>query len=416
VDPKKIINESNGLLKEREPELTAEEYPIYEKLSGMVATQPDLAVTVLEGMMGDKELPSPAFELILGNAYFTAGQKDKAEVRYLSAVKRYPTFLRAWDNLGVLYYTLDRCPQAITCFTKALTLGDRDPSTYGLLGYCLEHTGSLVASEMAYIQAIAEDPQNADWMSGLLRIYVQRKEYGQAEALAKELIEIHPSEHDLWLTEANILINEDKKLEAMVVLEASAGVGVANAEELNLLADIYAEQGFEPEAASTYRRVMAVAPAMGERKLIRFAQSLIATGKLDEASAVLDGVPASLSHASNIAFLQARSDIFAARRNWSEARNEIQKLLVLEPLNGRALLSLGYAYIGLKDWAQASFAFSAALAVPDAAYRASFELANIELKNRHFDKCVEYLEKALSIERTDELEDYAARVKALLDK
>ena len=45
---------------------------------------------------------------------------------------------------------------------------------------------------------------------------------------------------------------------------------------------------------------------------------------------------------------------------------------------------------------------------------ASLELANIELKNRHYAKSVEYLQKALSIEKTDAVEDFLARVKTMV--
>ena len=61
----------------------------------------------------------------------------------------------------------------------------------------------------------------------------------------------------------------------------------------------------------------------------------------------------------------------------------------------------------------ATFAFEAALQIPDCTYRASLELANIELKNRHYDKCVEFLEQALKIERTASVEDYLARIRTL---
>ena len=105
LDPKRIINESNGFLKEREPEMSAEEYALYEKVVEMISTQPDFALKLLEAMVNDKEPPSPAFEFILGNAYYAAGQTAKAEASYRSAVTRYPTFLRAWVDLGVLYYT-----------------------------------------------------------------------------------------------------------------------------------------------------------------------------------------------------------------------------------------------------------------------------------------------------------------------
>jgi hypothetical protein len=68
LDAQRIINESSSFLKEREPEMTAEEYALYEKVMNMLATNPAFALRVLEGMMNEREKPSPAFEFILGNA------------------------------------------------------------------------------------------------------------------------------------------------------------------------------------------------------------------------------------------------------------------------------------------------------------------------------------------------------------
>jgi hypothetical protein len=47
---------------------------------------------------------------------------------------------------------------------------------------------------------------------------------------------------------------------------------------------------------------------------------------------------------------------------------------------------------------------------------ASLELANIEIKNRHYTKSVEYLQRALSIEKTDAVQDFLVRVKTLAAK
>ena len=135
LDPKRIINSSYSFLKEKEPEMTAEEYAVYEKVVTSLSSNPEFALKLLEAMMGDKEPPSPAFEFILANVYYSAGQTDQAEARYLSAVKRFPSFIRAWTNLGVLYYTADKFALAQPCFSKAVTLGDHDPATLGLLGY-----------------------------------------------------------------------------------------------------------------------------------------------------------------------------------------------------------------------------------------------------------------------------------------
>jgi DNA replication initiation complex subunit (GINS family) len=77
VDAKRIINESNSFLKEREPEMTEEEYALYEKVVTILSSNPEFAVKLLEAMESEKEPPSPAFEFILGNAYYAAGQNDK---------------------------------------------------------------------------------------------------------------------------------------------------------------------------------------------------------------------------------------------------------------------------------------------------------------------------------------------------
>jgi DNA replication initiation complex subunit (GINS family) len=59
LDPKRIINESNSFLKEREPEMTEEEYALYQKVVTMLASNPSFAVKLLEAMSSDKEAAQP---------------------------------------------------------------------------------------------------------------------------------------------------------------------------------------------------------------------------------------------------------------------------------------------------------------------------------------------------------------------
>ena len=173
VDPKRLVSESNSFLKEREPEMTTEEYALYETVVTMLGTKPEFALRLLEGMRDEKEKPSPAFEFILGNAYYAAGELTKSEASYRAALERYPAFLRAWNNLGVLYYSAERYADAARCFAKSVGLGDREPTTYGLLAFSLERETNFVSAEVAYLQAISGDPTNVEWKEGLLRICIQ---------------------------------------------------------------------------------------------------------------------------------------------------------------------------------------------------------------------------------------------------
>ena len=416
LDPKRIINESNSFLKEREPEMTAEEYALYEKVITMISTNVDFALRMLEAMMDDKEPPSPAFEFILGNVYYAADQVAEAERSYRSAVDRYPDFLRAWVNLGILYYTSDRFADATPCFSKAVVLGDRDPTTFGLLGFCLEKEGNIVSAEMAYMQALSGDPANPDWKEGLLRIYIEGKQYGRAESLVANLIMERPSESRLWLTYASVMLSQGRKVEAVVLLETAVGIGVAGAEELLLLGDLYADQNLAAEAVAIYAKALGPARERGEEKLIQLARTLIAADELEDAEQALATLNKNPSPQGRLALMQCRADLLIARKRWAEARAEAEALLKLAPLDGKALLTLGRTHAEEGDFARAMLAFEAAYQIPDSTYRASLELASIELRNRRYEKSVEYLERALSIQRTDTVEDYLARVKTLLGR
>jgi len=371
----------------------------------MLSSNPDFALKLLEAMMSDKEPPSPAFQFILGNAYYSAGMNAKAEAMYLGAVRRYPTFLRAWSNLGILYYSAGRYAEAIPCFSRSVVLGDRDSTTFGLLGYSLQKQGDLVSAEMAYMQALSGDPGNADWKEGLVGVCIDGKQFARAESLVRNLIRERPSS----------LLSESRKLEATIVLETAVGTGVASVQELTLLGDLYAEQGMVPEAAGIYGKILVPAPELGEQKLVRYAEVLIQDGKLDDAERALDTLGQNRS-GPDVEARKARADLYAARKQWPQVRRELAEVLNEAPLDGRALIGLGRAYAAEDDPVRATLSFEAAYRIPSSAYTASLELANIEIRNRHYAKGVEYLQKALTIEKTDAVQDLLARVKTLVVK
>ncbi|MES1168702.1 MAG: tetratricopeptide repeat protein, partial [Oleiharenicola lentus] len=285
----------SSFLKEREPEMNAEEYALYEKMVGILSSNPTLALKLLENMLKEGEKPSPAFQFILGNAYYAAGDFAKTEASYKGAVHNYPTFLRAWNNLGVLYYTTGRFADAVTAFSRSVSLGDREPTTYGLLGYSLEKEGNVVAAEVSYMQALSGDPGNADWQEGLLRLCLLSRQLGRAEAIGRTLIKTHPTEGRYWLMLANVLLTDNRKLEALAVLELAVGTGVASSDELVLLGDLYAEQGLSAEALVVYTKLLKPVPETGEQKLLRLAQVLAAAGRAAEAENALKALPANLS-------------------------------------------------------------------------------------------------------------------------
>src|SRR5215207_10473692 len=96
LDPKRVINESYSFKRNAEPEMTEEEYALYEKIVDMITVQSDLALKLLQTIISGSAKQSPAFEFVLGNIYFSNNQSDLAEQHYRKAIAGFPTFTRAW--------------------------------------------------------------------------------------------------------------------------------------------------------------------------------------------------------------------------------------------------------------------------------------------------------------------------------
>lgn len=416
LDPKRIINRSMNFLRDREPDVSAEENALYEKAQQLAATKPESALTLLESVVEkpkDREPASPALDLLLGNVHYAAGQTDKAEARYLRAVERYPAFLRAWTNLGALYYARGHHAKAIPCLTKAIALGDRESTTYGMMALCLEETGDAVGAELAFIQALGVDPGNVGWMDGLVRVFMRAKQYPRAEIMVRNLIKERPSEPRYWLIYADILAAADRKLEAIALLEQTLSTGIAGPEELAELAGLYADENLIPEAVRTYGKINVTAKALGERRTLQLVRALMASADWPKAQALLDEF-GKAGGTGQETFLRIQADLFAGQKKWSDARKVLNELLRLNPMDGSALVGLGRAYLAEGDEVHAILAFEAAVQTKEGAHQASLALANLELKHRHYERSVTHLEKALSIEKNEEVEDLLARVRSLV--
>jgi tetratricopeptide (TPR) repeat protein len=148
--------------------------------------------------------------------------------------------------------------------------------------------------------------------------------------------------------------------------------------------------------------------------LLRYAQVLTANEKYPEAERVLAVMGTGLPPDTHLLVLQTKADLFMAKKQWADARKQVEEILKIAPLNGRALLTLGSTYAREDDLGRAIFAFESAFQVPESTYRASLELANLQIKKRDYATSVKYLEKALSIRQTDAVADYLARIRTLV--
>lgn len=414
VDVNAVINESYQFLRNREPRMTATEFSLYETIVPMVFEQPDYAMRLLETMISDDEPESAAFEFILGNLYFVQGRTVSAEARFRSALKRYPEFRRAWLNLGVLLYTMERYSEAIPCFTEVISLGDQDARTFSLLAYSLQRSGNPLVAEMAYMRALTSEPGNTQLIEGLLKLYLESGETSRAEAMLKQLIKLNPGDGRNYLLYANTLYDGGRLLEAIVMLEVAAGLDRLETDGVLFLANLYAKMGFHREAVTTYGQVIERDRELGVTRSMIYAQALIAEDRLEEAGELLSGLEAMVDDETRVLHLHTRAEWLYARADLAGSRRLLEDLVRLDPMNGNALVRLGQVLEIEGDLARAELIMERAYQVPETRRRASLELANIAVRNRRYEKSVAYIEEAIHLESSSELREHLERLKSLV--
>lgn len=414
VDANRIINDSYNLLHNREPEMTGTEYALYEKVVALIPTRPEYAMSLLQSLMGEGKPTSPAFDFVLGNAYHRGGDIAKATVYYQKAIEKYPDFLRAWTNLGIVQFSQQHYVDAVNSLTRAVSLGDRSGATYGLLGYCHVRMDNPVAAEMAYMQACVVEPNNADWIRGLAELYFASRQYARAAPLVRELLRMRPRERPNWMLQADLQLAENRTVAAIATLETAGRIGVLDRDGVLLLGDLYAQQGLHPEAVATYAGAMRDHPEAGADRLLRYARSLLAGGDAAAARKVLALVP----EGGEVSVAASRLDTLASLQihdqDWPAARATLESLLRLRPMDGRALMALGNVLQSSGEKARAVLIYEQAAGVTEFTYSAQLELANLALEAKDYVRAATHLRRAIALQRSPALEDYLAKVSALL--
>lgn len=165
---------SYGFNAEIEPRVTVVEREQMEKIRPHLSGDIDLAIKQLEKVT--KPESSAVFDFTLGNVYFQQGQEKVAADHYEKAIAKFPSFRRAYKNLGLIRVRQGRLEEAITALSRVIELGGADGTTLGLLGFSYSSTGQFTSAESAYREAVLLQPDLLDWRLGLTHsVYKQRK-------------------------------------------------------------------------------------------------------------------------------------------------------------------------------------------------------------------------------------------------
>lgn len=433
---------SYGFLSDVEPKVSAEEQALlarvrelFEKNQFIAAEQEVVRfIKEVEAPVDPEKKPgeiSAAMVFVLGNLYFSADRGEEARRAFLEAIRRFPRFRRAYTNLGYLYISKNQVEDAVPTLQKAIELGETNPRVYGLLGYCYLQQKNALAAENAYRQAYLLDPKNRDWKTGLTQSLMQQEKLTEAASMLDTLIVENPDDRQLWLQQANAFIGLDKKIDAAVNLEVLRLKGQASESELNLLGNLYMEQGEAQLALFAYLDAIDKAPKLDVPRALKSARILNDYGYPEKAAAFVDKIAktATLSGRDLMELDLVRVKIAQTSGNTEETGTLLRDLFTRDPGNAEVLLELARHYDSLakneteeaprtEHLGEAKVHFKLALEKEAVAYQANLGMGQLLVREKQYVEGLPYIERALALKTGDKasLEQYLSRVRRAADR
>jgi tetratricopeptide (TPR) repeat protein len=415
VDFEKAFLGSYGIHPDVEPPIGPTDRAVLEKAYPLLASDPSGAARIISAAR--KPESSAIFDLVLGNLAFQADRTDEAERHFRDAVTKFPSFRRAWRNLGLIQAKDQRHEEAIHSFTRMIELGGNDAVSLGLLGAAYFATHDYLAAEGAHRQALLLEPSNAQWRIGLARAVLQQEKYEEAAALLAVLLEREPERTEFWILQANAYVGMKQPLRAAENLELLSLLGRATVDTLHLLGDIYLGEGQVDLAAGAYVRAIDLDPTQSPAKALRAAEMLGARGAAAQAGLVAARIHATLQSSltpeqtHQLTKLEAR--VTMASGDERAALPLLEEIISRDPLDGEALLLIGQHHARAGDPERAVVYFERAANVPEYEAQARLRQAQVLVGQTKYQDALPLLRRVQELKPQEQVARYLAQVERL---
>lgn len=414
---KKRFLGSYGAVSELEPVVSRDEATLLQELYQLLSNnQLPEAIAKIESILTEES--SAAMDYTLGNLKFQAGQSAAAINAYKAAILKFPSFLRAYANLGRIYVQEGRYEEALPMLTKALELGSVESDLFGLIGFINLNLGNYDSAISAYEMARMLNPSSKDWQVGLVQALLMSEQFGKAVPSLRELLELYPDETRFYLNLANAYLGLQDYTNTSGILEIVRRMGTASSGSLSLLADIYMNQQLYQLALPVYLEAFDRGENFPIDRQIRVAQLFLQRGALQETSSVLRKIEiqkSSLDETELLKLLNVEAELKQLKGDFKESNRILVKILEMDPLNGKALLQVANQNWATGDIETAAYYFKRAESIPEVRYNALLDHARMLVSANQFREALPMLREVLALNPSKNLKDYVNSVESVAE-
>jgi tetratricopeptide (TPR) repeat protein len=405
-----------GINAEIEPRVTKEEVAILEKVRPLVAENRALAETALRKAM--KPDCSAILDFTLGGILFQEERLDEALACYQKAVEKFPSFRRAYRNLGLIAVRKSDFDGAISAFNRMIELGGADAYSYGLLAFAHSSKQDFQPAEAAYRNALLLQPANTEWRLGLTRTVFKQGKYQDAAALLDSLIMQYPDKADFWSLQAYTFIGMKEPMKAATNLEALDVLGKSTVDTLYTLGDIYLTENVASLAYGAYERAVKKTVDQPSARALRCAEQLAARGGTKEARDLAALVKSTwgeqMADADKTKLLKLEARLAMSAGGGDDATAAIlEEILRIDPLDGEALMLLGQHYNRSGNPEKAMLAYERAANLDQFGASARVKQAQILVSQSRPAEAIPLLRQAQEIKPREDVARYLEQVERL---
>ena len=406
-----------GINAEIEPRVTPDEVKTLEKIRPFMGVDLPQAESTLRKLM--KPDCSAILDFTLGSIQFQQDRMVEALASYRKAVEKFPSFRRAWRNLGLIYAKDGAFDDAIRSFTHMIELGGGDGYSYGLLGFAYAAKQDYQAAEAAYRDALLLQPESTEWRFGLVCCAFKQEKFEDAATLLDVLIQRYPDKAEFWLLQAETYLGMKQPLEAAQNLEAMAFLGKATVDSLHMLGDIYVREELTDLAVSAYLRAIDAGPSQPLVRPLRCVEVLIARGAFAAARQVADHVSKAwggrMEEADRRKLLKLEARIGMAEGAGSaETAAVLEEIVKLDPLDGEALMLLGQHHSRQNEPERAIFYYERAASLEAFESNAKLRHAQVLVGMGRYTDAVPLLRRVQEVKPREDVARYLEQVERIV--
>ncbi len=207
---------------------------------------------------------TPTIGINLSNAYYRAGQYEKAMSLAARTVKLYPHSPYLYINIGNAYSFAGKTEEGINWYKKAIVIDPNLEKAYFNLAFAYNKIGKKQEAIESYKKAIEIQPGFAEAYADLGVVYQSLGSQGQALSMLEKAIEVNPAYFPAYPELISLYKSYGRKEEIISLYQKAVAHQLPYFEAYFQVAVLYSDMGRDRKAIELLERAVKLEPRSAE--------------------------------------------------------------------------------------------------------------------------------------------------------